>query len=541
MSDFTSVFPVTQALDPNKRVNYLHGLVLGVDEFKQEEFYLLEKDRQHMRSLHGYGTVCGLAVSIEDEVAGTEIKVAPGMALNYCGQVIEVPRTQCAVLEEWLADNSEDIIGQLGSPASGPLTLYLMLCYRECETDLVPIPSGPCQSLEDTTAASRIADDFSLSFSLDMPADYHLNSPMMVLSELLLNIPVSAGGELELDELLNMVRELDEDYEVSSPPQVSSPPLSSPDLSTSIAPENVYSFFHEAFKVWVTEVKPCLMKCNDELIPEDTSKNCVFIAQLDFSVTSNDGLVLLDSDVTIDESQRQFMLASQDQQNYLNPLSVWAKSITEGVMPAFSLVGEEIDESDLVHISGSETFNGQKTFSRPILLEDAGRVHKKIVLPGYDAHHGRGAARALFNELASMHFLTSGPNAFGGEALFSIPMPEDMAYNRGMQFRLVWGFQGAPEPADIEFTWRVGARFYEPGEPTTSYDSIDLTVTEPNASRNSVLVTPYTDFDNSITFTNDQAYGALHISIVDPEVALPEIYLMQVDLRYTADRLGRGI
>lgn len=543
MSDFTSVFPATQPLDPNKRVNYLHGLVLGVDEFRQEEYYLLEKDRQHNRALHGYGTVCGLGVEQSTEGSSTEIKVKPGMAINYCGQVIQVPRTQCAVLEEWLAANSADIIERLGSPAAGPLSLYLMLCYRECETDLVPIPAGPCQSLEEITAASRIADDFSLRFSLDLPPDYHFEATMTELSDLLLSIPVEAGGELTLEELLDLVRTLDPDYELSSPPEVSSPSLSSPAIAGAIAPENVLFYFHEAFKLWVTEIKPCHMSCSHDLVPEDKTRNCVFLAQLNFEVTSVDNLVLLDSEVVVDESRRQFLLATQDQQDFMQYFAIWAKSLSSSLLPDFigGGGGSSIDDSALVHLTGNETINGIKTFGNPLALEGSGRVFKKIVLPGYSAHYGRGAARALFNELPSMHFMTSGSNAFGGEALFSIPLPEDMEYAEGMQFRLHWGFQGNPQPADIAFTWRVGARVYEANESTAAFENVEVAVAEPTARRNAVLMTPFIDFDPSIVFSENRQYGALRISMIDPGGPIPEVYLMQVDLRYTANRLGRGV
>jgi hypothetical protein len=544
MSDFSSVFPATQPLDPNKRVNYLHGLVLGVDEFRQEEYYVLEKDRQHNRTLHGYGTVCGLSVEQSAETAGTEIRVKPGMAINYCGQVIQVARTQCAVLEEWLAANSADIIERLGSPAEGPLSLFLMLCYRECETDLVPIPAGPCQSLEEITAASRIADDFSLRFSLDLPPDYHFEATMTELSDLLLSIPVEAGGTLTLEELLDLVRTLDPDYQVSSPPEVSSPSLSSPAIAGAIAPENVALYFREAFKLWVTEIKPCHMSCTYNVVPEDKTRNCVFLAQINFEVTSVDNLVLLDSEVVIDESQRQFLLATQDQQDFIQYFAVWAKSLASGLLPDFiggGGGGGGIDDDNLVHIDDNETINGIKSFSGPLALVESGRVFKKLVLPGYSAHFEGGTERVLFNELPSLHFMTSGPNAFDGAALFSLPLPEDMEYAEGMQFRLHWGFQGDPQPAAIAFTWRVGGRIYQANEATAAFENVEVAVAEPTTRRNAVLMTPFIDLDPSIAFTDNHQYGALRISMVNPGNPISQVYLLQVDLRYTANRLGRGV
>lgn len=540
MSDFISVFPANQPLDPNKRVNYLHGLILGVDEFRQEEYYLLEKDRQHNRALHGYGTVCGLALTQSSETAGTEIKVKPGMAINYCGQVIQVPNTQCAVLEEWLAANSSDIIERLGSPATGSLSLYLMLCYRECETDLVPIPAGPCQSLEEITAASRIADNFSLHFSLDAPPNYHFETAIAELSTLLLSIPVAAGGTLTLDELLDMVRALDPDSPISSPPEVTSPPLSSPAIAGAIAPENLLLYFREAFKLWVTEIKTCHMSCTHNNLPEDKTRNCVFLAQLNFDVNSVNNLVLLDSEVVIDESQRQFLLSTQEQQNFLHFFSIWAKSLASGLLPEPG-GGSSIDDSELVHINTNETINGIKTFSSPLAFEGNGRVFQKIVLPGYNAHHGRGATRALFNELPAMHFMTSGTNAFSGEALFAIPLPEDMDYAEGMQFRLHWGFQGNPQPADIAFTWQIGARTYQANEVTAAFENVEVAVAEPTARRNAILMTPFVDLDPSILFSENHQYAALRVAMIDPGNPISEVYLMQVDLRYTANRLGRGV
>ena len=208
MNDFNSVCPDTRVLDPSKRVNYIHGLVLGVDEFKQEECYLLEKDRLHNRNLHGYGTVCGLKVSQQEEAGGLQIKVDPGLAISPIGQVIQVTQAQCATLNEWLESHDDELASVLGSPPAGPISLYLMLCYRECKTDLVPIPTGPCQALEDSTAPSRIADDFSLSLELQPPPEEHLASPMQEFFDLLLGIPVEAGGAMTLEELKQLVRSL---------------------------------------------------------------------------------------------------------------------------------------------------------------------------------------------------------------------------------------------------------------------------------------------------------------------------------------------
>ncbi|MCG8456275.1 MAG: hypothetical protein MI919_08335, partial [Holophagales bacterium] len=176
MSTFTTVCPDLGALDPTKRVKYSLGLVLGVDELVQEQLYFLEKDRRHQRVFHGYGTACGLGVTVESEESGASlVRVGAGLAVDPRGRQICVGVEQCARLEEWLARHRGDpelralFEGGSPPPAGALLELYLVLCYRECETDRVPVPGGPCRSLDDASAPSRIADAFELRFAYEPP------------------------------------------------------------------------------------------------------------------------------------------------------------------------------------------------------------------------------------------------------------------------------------------------------------------------------------------------------------------------------------
>jgi hypothetical protein len=45
----------------------------------------------------------------------------------------------------------------------------VVLCYRECETDIVPVPSESCRTADESMAASRIQDSFELRLLLDPP------------------------------------------------------------------------------------------------------------------------------------------------------------------------------------------------------------------------------------------------------------------------------------------------------------------------------------------------------------------------------------
>src|SRR5882724_7617001 len=95
--------------DVTKRVNYSFGLVLGVDEFVQEQAYFLDKHRLHGRLLHGYGTAVGLPVKVVGTAAAPEIRVGAGLAVNPLGQEICVPSEMCTQLNTWLTANRSDL------------------------------------------------------------------------------------------------------------------------------------------------------------------------------------------------------------------------------------------------------------------------------------------------------------------------------------------------------------------------------------------------------------------------------------------------
>ena len=192
MSDFTSDAPTSSVSDLTKRVRYSTGLVLGVDEFNQDQAYFMERDRLLTRALHGYGVVQGLRPNLEvrnadsgDDVA--QIRVEPGLAIDPSGQHVCIDRPQCAVVRDWLAKHDPSRVfpsyesGQgTGSNGDGgsddgdtapdiepkEVCISVVLRYGTCETDFVPIPGEPCRSAEESRAPSRLADDFSLALEL---------------------------------------------------------------------------------------------------------------------------------------------------------------------------------------------------------------------------------------------------------------------------------------------------------------------------------------------------------------------------------------
>ena len=143
-------------LPPNKRVNYTFGMVLGEQDFRQEQEHFEWKHRISNLLLHGYGTVCGLQVTARplEDGSDTEIYVTSGYAISPRGNWIWVDHDQCARIGAWLQRHSGDLPGFSGP---GSYTAYVSLCYDECLVDLVPVAGRACASDEDTRAPSRRA------------------------------------------------------------------------------------------------------------------------------------------------------------------------------------------------------------------------------------------------------------------------------------------------------------------------------------------------------------------------------------------------
>ena len=217
-------------LAPDLRVNYQFGLVLGVDEFEQEDRYLRERDERAARVLHGYGTATGLHVSAARPAAApldVEARVEPGVAIDQWGRPVVVRSAQCARIGAWIAEQETAALAAgTTSPLvtyrrpSGDVTVYVVASYAECDDALVPIPGNPCADDDDLLAASRIRDSWQLELRWEPPAmpawdgiraladllagvDTHDASPFDSDEDILAVSPsvVEADARVRLDEL----------------------------------------------------------------------------------------------------------------------------------------------------------------------------------------------------------------------------------------------------------------------------------------------------------------------------------------------------
>jgi hypothetical protein len=145
-----------EAFERNK---YFYGKLMTARDFEDEQAYHIEKRKHHNRYLHGYGIVCGLRVVPTQPPQRRYVMVEPGVALDPWGRDIVV----CEPTEFELIGRGEP------DPCDKSNSLYVVLEYREADTEPVPVPNEPCGSEEDTVAPSRIMETFQLSLRQEPP------------------------------------------------------------------------------------------------------------------------------------------------------------------------------------------------------------------------------------------------------------------------------------------------------------------------------------------------------------------------------------
>ncbi len=173
----------TGALRPDSRVNYTFGMVLGLDDFQQEQEHRLVAAALHQRGLHGYGVVSGLTVGVDS--AGT-ITVSPGAGLDRWGRTFIVPTDQCADLGRWLDANV-----MMSPPEESPV-VYVVGRYDQCLDDLRPLPAVPCTSSDTPQAPARIRDAWAIELTWDAP-DASAWSAAQAYADLLRTVDVVPG------------------------------------------------------------------------------------------------------------------------------------------------------------------------------------------------------------------------------------------------------------------------------------------------------------------------------------------------------------
>lgn len=504
--DFNDHCATPFANDARKRVEYNYGLVLGVGEFRTEQAYFLEKHRSHARGLHGYGTVAGLAVRTRDTANGPEVRVSPGLAIDPHGQEICVPETQCALLNNWLRQQQQDgdLSATLDGSPPGHVSAYVTLCHRECETDKVPIPVGPCHSLDTSSVPSRIQDAFELRLADRPPAQVEEDA-IRLLCALMARVSVGTGpGALTTpDALVTEIRALVPDQ---SPPEIgdSIPP------DFLLDPDQAHEILRTALRVFVTEVRPLLVPEGGGCLDGPRDATCVLLARLDFDIQDVGGVLQVLGAVQITQDDRPLLLST----------SALQMQWFESMLPAVATGAEGTSPLRPVSLPDTALFTpapvpGPRTL---VLGPAAAEPVDNLVV-----------RRSLGNVLPALRFRRNGAVTFG------FPPPADLVPGTPFQLRLHWAYSrttGAVPP----LAWVATLRMLAVGDDlSASIPGASATIQPSISAADPGRLLATDPIDLRVRAPAQPLLGLLEVRLTSRQ-AIPQgldIYLVSAELTYT--------
>jgi hypothetical protein len=280
----------TGTQDPGSRVNYARGMVLGLDEFQQEQLYFLQKDYLHERALHGYGTVYGLHVSVTPAGSDFQVQVATGMGIDQWGREFVLRCALCANLGAWLAAQEQQTPGTIADnlDPSGGLTVYLVANYGSCLDDLVPLPGQPCSSSAQTQVASRIRDAADIKLSWHPPAmpSWDADRRLARLIDSVQIVPGLDPADSDEDTIIDDLLALPDGAAGPSggwPPELDWPaPSTDPSgqAPLQLPAETAADALDRIFTAWVTQVRPQLLPALTD--PDPASDPEILLAEITF-------------------------------------------------------------------------------------------------------------------------------------------------------------------------------------------------------------------------------------------------------------------
>jgi hypothetical protein len=168
MASMDTINPPPAAL----RVFYSTGRMLGVEDFQAEQDYHRGRLARALLSLHGVGTVIGLNVTMATDSDGQlEMQVAPGLAIDRVGRILDVPVTVCIRLDVWLAQQADaDMV--LAFNTGGFIFADVFLAFAACTRGKTPdFASQDDYDATDAFSANRLLDSFAMQLVLRTESD----------------------------------------------------------------------------------------------------------------------------------------------------------------------------------------------------------------------------------------------------------------------------------------------------------------------------------------------------------------------------------
>jgi hypothetical protein len=150
-----------------ERTRYFSRQLITADDLTQDQDYFREKMRMHNRMLHGWGIVCGLAVTPPKEVAPSIVMISPGYALSPQGDEIYVPATIQFDLAKCVAVQSSPCFNPCGPAVTNPMDpqqpFYIAIKYEQCMSHPVRVPPVGCGCDDSVCEYSRIRDGYEVA------------------------------------------------------------------------------------------------------------------------------------------------------------------------------------------------------------------------------------------------------------------------------------------------------------------------------------------------------------------------------------------
>jgi len=248
------------ALDVGQRVNFTFGMVLGVDDLRQEHAYLAGRDERALRETIGYGVISGLAV-LAPAGDPQQVRVQPGLALLPDGHLVGVEAEQCADLTAWLKAETK---AKREPGIAGRTTVHIILRFAEQSGTPVPIPGEPCRDESALQADARIRDSFSLDFSWTAPAQQEDNAvrsiaawirAIKVRDVLAATVPLEAFQLAVETGLRAAIAKLWDDKTRPPAVPVAAPDFGLPPPELHIPRAEYAEYINAAFEIWVRRLR----------------------------------------------------------------------------------------------------------------------------------------------------------------------------------------------------------------------------------------------------------------------------------------------
>ncbi len=177
VDDLTTLEQDDELAEPLRRVAYEAGMMLGLEATRDEQAYHRRRLTRQQYWLHGFGTLAGMAVSMNpdsdddpDDDMLVRLHVSPGIGIDGLGREIMIHETYCIDLREWLDAQTEAYLREGYSDADDLLWLKVCVRHQDCPLARQPVLARKLNLSTDAVQPSRTADSLQLELIPELPA-----------------------------------------------------------------------------------------------------------------------------------------------------------------------------------------------------------------------------------------------------------------------------------------------------------------------------------------------------------------------------------